>query len=427
MRGVLILIAVLVLGLGLWFGTDELGALFDEDRAGTPTDAPTLLTNDEAEVVPAGLAGRGRRPSDAGAVAVLPAPIDLDAASKRGDLHGTVVRPDGSPLAGATLQIVRYPWRRASVLASGRWNEELLGGKTVSAQDGTFALPLRPGLLVSLRASYEDCAAVERQGCRAGVRVRFTLAPGLSLQVFAENPEGKRLAGVTLELTGSGGKSEFGLRRTGTTDAQGGYRFEDLPTNLSWSLKANHGHLGGWTWGEPVPDLPETGEATHTVEIKPGRVVRGAITEAATGRPIAGALVGMGWTFHRQTKSDAEGRYALGGWTGNGYHEIHVLADGYARAEKSVGSASTVDLALVRGFSVRGRIVDGGGGGIAGARLSVVGSSFTDRDGQAISTAHGQTGEDGAFDLPGLRPDMPYGGNTQAAAVVGTKLAELAV
>lgn len=98
----------------------------------------------------------------------------------------------------------------------------------------------------------------------------------------------------------------------------------------------------------------------------------GAVTNAATGAPVAGATVAAG-EWHAQT--DADGRYTLGGLP-PGAHTLRVSAPGYRDFEAAVslapGAILAVDAALTpRPATLLLTAVDATSGGpIAGATLT---------------------------------------------------------
>ena len=55
------------------------------------------------------------------------------------------------------------------------------------------------------------------------------------------------------------------------------------------------------------------GEFTQKLILRPARVLRGRVTDAATGGPVAGARVGMNWTLERAVTTKDDGSYELPG------------------------------------------------------------------------------------------------------------------
>ena len=134
------------------------------------------------------------------------------------------------------------------------------------------------------------------------------------------------------------------------------------------------------------------------------------MTDARTGAAIPGARVGMMWVLRGAVWTDAEGRYALPGWTGSGgVRDVHVLAEGYGRAAAEVGAEEVIDFALAPGDVLVGRVLLPGGGTVARALVAAIGIRAEGRGApRVISLAHGRTDEVGRFRLTGLRHDLPH-------------------
>lgn len=402
MLGVAALVAALVLARP-WdrFGATEGGRLPGSASLPRPEASPTPLD-----------AARGRLAAREGAVADaevgaggLPLLVDLETVDRDLDLHGTVVDGAGAPIAGADLQTVTYPFRRASLLAHDRYDEAVAGPRARSAKDGTFVVRLRRGEVVALRVAATGFAAVERPSCRAGERVHVVLHPGVTLIVEASTPEGRPAAGAGFRLSRRGSSDGVAFVRTGTTDADGRLRLEGLPPDVGATLESEASALGHTGWQDV--QLPASGESVVRVAFRAGRTITGRVTDAQTSAPIPRALVGMNWTLDRSVTTGADGRYVLLGWTGVGIRDIHVLAEGYGRAQALVGTASVLDFALSRGDSVVGRVVGPDGAPIGGAVVAAIGSVRRD-DVQVTSSAEGTTTADGRFVLSGLRRDLPH-------------------
>jgi protocatechuate 3,4-dioxygenase beta subunit len=400
--GAILLVGLLLHGLDIlpWERAVDDGA--GPDDSGSLTAAPAASAAGLTGSAKAGAeAGGGDRPARVGD------PVDFDAIDRLRDLHGVVVGPDGMPVAGARIRSFGRPWRRGSTLMHAHWDAQSPGLETVSARDGTFALRLRRGTEVSLRVEADGFATGTLEHRQPGERVRIVLQRPVVLEVVAKDPDGAPLADVAIELHGSDSARGAGFYGHGVTGADGRCRFEGLPAGGSVRIEAHHGALGGWADRWERFELPAEGTLRREVLINPGRIVRGVVTDARTQRPVADARVGMGWTLFKEVRTDAAGRYAIGGWTGQGYHELHVLAAGYARAQHTVGNADVIDVALVSGFALRGRVLGAGGRPLGGAQVAAVGSRTAERV-QRISTGAVLTGPDGAFLVPDLRRDMPH-------------------
>jgi protocatechuate 3,4-dioxygenase beta subunit len=387
-----------------WFGDLVSGS---GGRAGGASESEAAAAREaaarDAESRATLAAGGGTKGPSAPSVDGLPPPVDFATVDRETDLHGVVVDGADAPVEGAVLVTVTYPFDRASILAVDRDDEAVEGPRTRSAKDGTFSIRLRRGASVGLRVSAAGFAPVERKPSRAGERVRVVLRPGVSLVVVATAPGERPAARVEFSLTGRG---DHGFRKTGTTGADGRVRFDELPAGVTASLQIE---AGTWGWDEYSRSvrLPDVGEEAVSVALGAGRTITGRVTDAETSVPVRGARVGMGWWLGRAATTDADGRYALPGWTGNGIHDVHALAEGYGRAFAQVGTADVVDLALSRGDTVVGRVVGPDGRPLAGAVVAAVGTRFHGPE-QVVSTASGTTGTDGRFGLGGLRHDLAH-------------------
>jgi hypothetical protein len=336
----------------------------------------------------------------------LPPPIDLAAVDRERDLHGIVVREqDGSPVAGARLQAVAYPWRRTDILNREGYDETVAGPSARSAEDGSFKLQLRAGELVALRVTAEGLAPLELSLRQAGERVRVQMAPGVALTVVARDPEGRPAAATRLRLFRADSRGDAVFEERGATDGEGRHRFTDLPAGACAALDAQHDSLGRPNW-QPIM-LGAHQEQIYELVMPEGRTLSGRIVDAVTKAPVAGAHVGMNWVMEPGARTDAGGRYVLHGWTGKGVTDIHVLADGYGRAQRVVGADSTIDFELFPADSVVGRIMGAEGRAVSGAWVTAIASKHVGNE-QQICSRSARSGADGRFALDGLRHDLAH-------------------
>jgi RNA polymerase sigma-70 factor (ECF subfamily) len=376
-----------------------------------PTDAKPVATASSAVAVPAAPAPTQKKTTAARAhdataqdsEAGLP-PVDLDKCDRDLDLFGIVVDPDGKGVAGASVATITYPWRVAGAGLNVRDGDmEVAGPATRSARDGTFALRLTRGAAVNLRVAAESFATVEIPNVLAGERVRVTLGPGVRLVVTLLDAAGLPVDAATVRLFNNDRTGDPLVNRRGTTDASGLCTFDGL-TPKTWAWIAPESPKGGVGWTHV--EFPVAGELTKEIRLAAGRTITGRVIDSATKIPIDGARVGVSWTLDRAVTTRADGSFDLPGWSSSSRPDVAVAADGYAREERAVGSATRLDFELVRGYSLIGRAVDPNGHPVAGARVGVIATKFVNQSAQTsmgFATSHA----DGRFSVTSLTPGMP--------------------
>lgn len=169
------------------------------------------------------------------------------------------------------------------------------------------------------------------------------------------------------------------------TDAQGRFHFDGYSAEVQAEIKIVHpdfihesltistkSELSDWhnQWNiQPV-----TPRFTHTLE--PARPIEGIVTDAETGKPLAGVDIDMGvarapeWRFRFRANTDAQGHFRVIGiaWNQPRYLYTNVNpapASGYLPRQfhHKEWPAGTKDLrwdfALKKGRFIRGRVIDG--------------------------------------------------------------------
>ena len=148
-----------------WFVSqegDEMGIQeqnLSEENIG-PETAPRRETGSEEDAT---------TPESAAADEKLPSPVDLSQADRDLDLFGVVVDEQDRPVAGANVRTFTQPWRRASgLLIVDNSSRFRFGSSTRSAADGTFAIRLARGEMVSLMVTASGFGDTEIASCQAG-------------------------------------------------------------------------------------------------------------------------------------------------------------------------------------------------------------------------------------------------------------------
>jgi RNA polymerase sigma-70 factor (ECF subfamily) len=288
-------------------------------------------------------------------------PVDFATIDRDRDVHGVVVDPAGNPVAGADVRVVRYPAMGQGMLAQLETEE---GPGTRTASDGSFALRAERGEEVDLRVKAVGFVELQRRWCPAGGKVRIVMRKGVSLRVRAAGPDGQPVAGVhVIAFKGKEPSIEAAgiyLYLQGSTDEQGVCVLKDLLPSREIQLMAWH---PDFELPKPASaKLPETGEVEVQLLAERGRDVTGRVTDAATGGPVADAVVNaypVVVPFVNSVRTDADGRYRYGAWGGE--RMIYVHASGYAAARESVGDRAEVDFALRKGGTLKGVVRDARG------------------------------------------------------------------
>jgi hypothetical protein len=187
--------------------------------------------------------------------------------------------------------------------------------------------------------------------------------------------------------------------RTATTNATGEFSFDKL-LGRSYTFTARAGDkIGG-----PVNARGSSKEPV-VIRLRPGATLEVAVTDAGGKKPIAGAKALLLDEDGVEETTGADGiatfRALDDGWT-----RVAVMADGFspgtgvARIGKGERKAR-LDIALVRGAPISGRVVDEAHQPIAGARVWPVdaANAWTGGAGDrgAVTTA-----KDGSFTIPAL-------------------------
>lgn len=136
-------------------------------------------------------------------------------------------------------------------------------------------------------------------------------------------------------------------------------------------------------------------------------VLRGVVTDAATGAPIAGARVAPERSPAREAFTDARGAYELADVALQGAERVVAEHPEYASVALplTLVDGERLDFALPRVRRVLGRAVDPDGAPIAGVEARVVGVEIV-RQSYVHDRRSARTGADGRFDVRGLRADL---------------------
>jgi len=410
--GTWIVAAVLAAGLGLFF-LWRMG-----ERAGPA--GPRSVTTPHAAEGALEAARTAKPPRDSAAPSLERRSVDLSDATggdlapvdRDRDLHGIVLDPGGRPLAGATVAVIRKPGEEFHLLDPEHGRERRLVAAAETRAGGRFAFPLEPGRPYELRVDAQGYPRFQSPHRYAGEYVEVRLQRGAGLFGWVTRPDDSAVVGARVELRPRVKEGEVRTRDgllVAVTDVNGAYRFEAAPPG-PYLLDVLPERDAAPRAAEL--DLLEGRDLEQNVVVVAGVDVRGRVTGAAGGRPIAGAEVGEGWRYERSTFTDANGEYLLPGFS-PGHADLRVRAEGYGEAQRRIRPPSgeifpRQDFVLHRGRRACGRVLDVAGEPIEGAYVAGCASFHVDPDGQITDWRSAATGADGAFELTDLRAEVEH-------------------
>jgi len=284
----------------------------------------------------------------------------------------TVVLEAGATLAGSVRMLGQegdQPFAGAVVRAYREGDE----GPPVVARadaDGNFRIEhLHPG---SHRVEIVENGAetLRRVGVPApteGLALRVRALA--SLEGIVRDAHGTAARGATVLLAGSG----VWPARTLTVLDDGRFVAPNLPGGVYELRAAREDDVA-----EPLaPLLLDPGQHREvTLTLSPGATLTGVVLDGQTRRPVVGAEVVVGeetlTTAPRAVRTGGDGGFRVAGLLRRG-HQVAVRAPGYAPqmgVAVTPGGART-EVLLDLGVTVEGRVIDGNGRPVAGARIEV--------------------------------------------------------
>lgn len=335
-----------------------------------------------------------------------PAPVDPALA-----LTGVVLDADGVPLPGAVIELVHDPLRGYGTrdFAVSRSEERSRRvATTLSDEAGEFAAELPPGRPIDLLVSADAHSPRLLPERLAGEFVEVRLQrPAVFLGRVTRSADGAPVVGALIHGWRPG-LPELTLF-SGQTDAEGDFRFANLEPG-SIKVGVTSSELAS-PYDAVVLALAEGREARHDFELKAGVIVRGRVFEADTGSPVPRAVVAGGWSRARLTETDGRGEFELRGFALDGHEELHVLAEGFGRAIRSIGNpigeTIWIEVGLEPGFRAFGTVVDARGEPVSHAHVAAA-ARVADRDPARADWRTARTDAHGRFELEDLRSDARH-------------------
>ena len=347
-------------------------------------------------------------------------PTDPKGTALRRTIRGTVLGPDGQPVAGATVLWIAH--RRPTLpdvampkdhQARRSTRTDVLGETRTDAK-GAFALAadFPPDRYVH-QEGFEGNFLVKAPGLgmvapflkSGATEVTLRMAPEVVIRGRLLTPSGlpatdvrvtlrdffndEMTDGMGVDATWADVETPAYWPKPRTTGADGRFTLEGMPEGTyavielrhpdyaADELTVNTGVRGGIkavlnAWVKAFEIAPVQPTFTHALE--PARPVQGRVTDKATGQPLAGILVQMS-AMRRHggtplyTRTDADGRYHISGHSADSYWTtVYPPADSAYLAIQDhrqgwpVGAKFLeTNFALDKGRIVRGSVIDADG------------------------------------------------------------------
>lgn len=313
-------------------------------------------------------------------------------------LRGTVVDAEGKPVAGAVIELYRRSAEGFCCLdlPFSRLVKRLETLKT--GKNGSFATQLPRGEPFEVRLDDGVHAPIVRREVYGGEDLALALVAAPTLAITLVDANGKPCPGGSLEA--------WDARRVhwieAAIDEHGQWHSSRIPVG-TWTVDIAPALAMRPEWQRVLLIAGETTRLELTLQ--PGITVRGRVTEAGTGKPIAGARVGEGWTQDKFVRTDADGRYEMCGFGSPGYGDLHVRIDGYCPGSVQLKAdaelVSNFELAPARAFT--GRILGRDGAPAIGVYVAAVGG----RD-DVFDWSSAVTDAEGRYRLPTVSPGTAH-------------------
>ena len=310
-------------------------------------------------------------------------------------LAGRVSAADGAPVAGARVTLRA----RGGFDASAPFTP--VPEETTTGADGTFRFEGAASERNSLEIDAPGCARVRLDGLKGGVQRPVVLRPGTNAAGQVRRRDGTPAAGALVRFESGAVDS-----RWAEAGADGAFVLQGLPGGRG-VVVADAGD-DGYIEAPLAPAGPE--RPSLSLRLAPPTVLEGRTLDLATLRPVPRVRLTLSSSQGRVlVRSGADGRYRVRGLRPG---RVNVRADEprHVHWDRSVpalerGATRTLDVLLVRGASLSGRVVDEERRPVAGAEI-YVGSD----DGSAFRRAFARlAGAPGAGIVS--RPDGTFAAN----------------
>ncbi|MEM7231087.1 MAG: carboxypeptidase-like regulatory domain-containing protein [Planctomycetota bacterium] len=319
-------------------------------------------------------------------------------------ISGTVLDPEGTPLAGASITLNRE---------SQSWRDRLRDRGAVerveSGPDGRFQANVSEGTF-RLTAQVRGHVETAVRNVEAGTAdVAISMPRSKSLEVTVSDPSGRPIAGARLAMFlgdsswGGRGPPDRVLRlirkpaARGTTDAKGKYTFSDLANPRYMVLVEGTGRVAEMKSGEIKRD---ESQGTLAVSLRDAGAISGQVVDAQ-GSPVAGALVVVAaaggderrwgrrprneegqatrseplslWRAQAGVETDGTGRFVID-TVPNGTYALSVQSDAHVPHREDgleLNDRADLEIQLGSGTQISGRVLSSRGEPVSGASLQL--------------------------------------------------------
>ncbi|MBL9077912.1 MAG: carboxypeptidase regulatory-like domain-containing protein [Planctomycetes bacterium] len=322
------------LGLSLW-------ALFERAGRGAP-----------AASSPTAPAAPTQRSDRDGAVTTLVAPAAERSRGSRA-IGGTVLLPDGQPVAGATVTLLR------ATTAWPEWRTERVD-EAITGPSGTFEFRVAPRQALLVEFQHPSFAGGLIEVPQLALPLRLQLQPGFELFGVVTTPAGAPVSNARVAIEAVIGDDRRVLAVT--TSANGAYRFTRLHAGPV-RLIARHDNWQPAALPVVVGDQVRRDLTFERPGLPP---MRGRVTSLATQAPIAGATIEVlpanarpGLSDPAAAASTADGTFLIAGLP-RGTARVLVRHAEYGVVSRTIavgGVAAELSFELPPRATVTGRLV----------------------------------------------------------------------
>lgn len=310
---------------------------------------------------------------------------DAGQASSRKNVEVHVVGPEGKRVSNASVDIRMYPEQQELALSRGTLTKKGRYGFLAKADEEgriAFEYPERAKIAIYVKTPGYGPFMAEWDPLQTGVSVpaQFTaeLDRAWSVGGVVVDESGRPVVGAKIRPSvyykqRPKQRHALGIGSRLETDSEGRWRF-DLAPESEDAVFVEINHEGfrplRTSLSRSLHELKGDKQGGRVV-LPAGLVIRGTVTDD-NGNPIEDALVRTKFLNDiRQAKTDAEGRYEIGGCEPRNTRVV-VSAKGKALDMQEVRvheAMSRVDFQMKPGGHVRVRVVDADGKGIPKARI----------------------------------------------------------